>query len=72
MAVLMRTMDDWREPTAPTKPDAIAGSLMGVEYVDDDLPPPPHPARVSWWPLAVSLAVNVVLLGALVRLVVAR
>lgn len=72
MALLMRRLDDWRELTAPTKTDPIAGSLMGCEYLDDDLPPPPEPGLVRSWPLLVSLACNLVLLGALVKVIVGR
>jgi hypothetical protein len=72
MSTLLRRLDDWREPTAPTKTDAIAGSLMGCEYHDDDMPPAPQRTMVTAWPFVVSLLVNVLLLGALVKVVVGR
>ena len=72
MALMMRRLDDWREPTGPTKLDAIAGSPMGCEYYDDDLPPAPTQARIQSWPLLVSLLCNAVLLGALVKVIVGR
>lgn len=73
MAVLTRRIDDWREPTAPTVTDAIAGSVMGVEYLyGDDLPPAPEPGLVRSWPLLASMVANVLLLGALVTAIVGR
>lgn len=74
MAVLMRRAIDWRE--LPTE-ELDYSSPVDFEQVllrsdPDDLPPPPQPSRVTAWPLVVSLLWNVILLGAVVRLVVGR